>query len=55
MSIKKPLTMVAGPVGQRCPVCGKTSYSAAGTHPQCAVAHADAKLRARFAKKKKSR
>jgi hypothetical protein len=29
-----------------CPVCGKASYSRTGTHPQCAVAHADAISRA---------
>lgn len=29
-----------------CPVCGKSSYSAGGVHPQCAVHQADEELRA---------
>jgi len=30
-----------GPVRAVCPVCGQTSYSPGGIHPQCAVTHAD--------------
>jgi hypothetical protein len=37
------LPMIAKAV---CPVCNKPSYSRGGLHPQCAVARADAKLRA---------
>lgn len=31
--------------GKICPICGKRSYSAGGTHPQCAVRRADAQQR----------
>jgi hypothetical protein len=41
MSEKKPIVMWAASTPANCPVCGKPSYSATGTHPQCAVAHAD--------------
>ena len=27
---------------KHCPICGEVSYSAAGIHPQCAMAQADA-------------
>jgi hypothetical protein len=30
-----------------CPVCGKSSYSAAGIHPQCAVKQSDQKREAK--------
>ena len=42
MSEKKPIVLCPSPARGNCPVCGKPSYSATGTHPQCAVAHADA-------------
>jgi hypothetical protein len=42
MSVKKPVPTMAGTSQNLCPVCGKRSYSAAGTHPQCALQQADA-------------
>ncbi len=51
MSEKKP-ALVALRVRPNCPVCGKVSYSLSGMHPQCAVARADAGLRARQKAKK---
>jgi hypothetical protein len=35
-----------------CPVCGKRSYSAAGTHPQCAQTQADAMRKKQLAAEK---
>jgi hypothetical protein len=46
MSEKKPIPTLATQTTPICPVCGKPSYSASGTHPQCAVARADAKSKA---------
>ena len=42
MSERKPIPIHATLARGLCPVCGKASYSLTGTHPQCAVAHADA-------------
>ena len=39
----KPKPLFATPTRNICPVCGETSYSAAGIHPQCAARQADAK------------
>lgn len=39
----KPRPLFAPPKRKSCPVCGETSYSAAGIHPQCAAREADAK------------
>jgi predicted RNA-binding Zn-ribbon protein involved in translation (DUF1610 family) len=36
-----PLTTQKG-AGKVCPVCGLTSYSRGGIHPQCALTQADA-------------
>jgi hypothetical protein len=41
MSEKKPIVLRMPRARGNCPVCGKPSYSATGTHPQCAVARAD--------------
>jgi endogenous inhibitor of DNA gyrase (YacG/DUF329 family) len=46
MSEKKPIIAPATAARNNCPVCGKPSYSATGTHPQCAVARADSVSRA---------
>jgi hypothetical protein len=46
MSEKKPIVVRPTSARNICPVCGKPSYSATGTHPQCAVARADAISRA---------
>ena len=42
MSEKKPVVFRPSSTPGNCPVCGKPSYSATGTHPQCALARADA-------------
>jgi hypothetical protein len=42
MSEKKPVPIMAGGNQKMCPVCGKRSYSASGTHPQCAQNQAEA-------------
>jgi hypothetical protein len=42
MSEKKPIVLKFPQAQGNCPVCGKPSYSRAGTHPQCAIAQADA-------------
>ncbi len=39
MNFSKP--KVFGPVRPTCPVCGQTTYSQGGIHPQCAVNRAD--------------
>jgi len=54
MLAKKPEPLLVVPAKPRrlCPVCGKASYSAGGTHPQCAEEQADA---ARVARLKKAR
>jgi osmotically-inducible protein OsmY len=41
MSVKKPSPIQPTPKGRLCPVCGKTSYSRSGEHPQCSVNRAD--------------
>ncbi len=43
MQHKKPVPLVARSPRPICPVCGQTSYSRAGIHPQCAVKQADDK------------
>ena len=47
MNVKKPGPLEAAILRNLCPVCGKASYSRGGTHPQCAVARADADVRAK--------
>ena len=37
MYIRKPLPMTATAMGKVCPVCGHTSYSRGGVHPQCSA------------------
>lgn len=51
---KKPSPIAAWPAPKICPVCGKSSYSAGGIHPQCAVVQADAPRRALLAAEKKA-
>jgi hypothetical protein len=45
MTNKKPipLSMVALTPRRKCPVCGQSSYSREGIHPQCAQQQADTK------------
>ena len=47
LNVKKPGPLEAAILRNLCPVCGKASYSRGGTHPQCAVARADADVRAK--------
>jgi hypothetical protein len=53
MSIKKPVPLVSGANQKLCPVCGKRSYSAAGTHPQCAQRRADEQRKEKMVAEKK--
>jgi hypothetical protein len=52
MSDKKPVPVMAGAHQNLCPVCGKRSYSAAGTHPQCALRQAEAVRKEQMAAEK---
>jgi hypothetical protein len=52
MSVKKPVPITAGASQNLCPVCGKRSYSTAGTHPQCALRQADAERKKQMAAEK---
>lgn len=54
MNIKKPVPEMARAMGRPCPVCGKSTYSANGIHPQCAAFAADAKIRARLKRHKRA-
>ena len=39
--MKKPTPLLDTQSGKSCPICGKTSYSLGGVHPQCVVEKAD--------------
>lgn len=54
MSEKKSVPIAASASHNLCPVCGKRSYSAAGTHPQCAQRQADAARKESLAAEKKA-
>jgi predicted RNA-binding Zn-ribbon protein involved in translation (DUF1610 family) len=41
MSILKPVPVIPQPAKMRCPICGETTYSRGGIHPQCAIQQAD--------------
>ena len=43
MAHKKPEPVIERRTRPLCPVCGETSYSLAGIHPQCVMRQADAK------------
>jgi hypothetical protein len=47
MSEKKPEVLYPRAPRNYCPVCGEVSYSLSGEHPQCAIARADAVVKAR--------
>jgi hypothetical protein len=49
-----PLLTVPAKSHRLCPVCGMVSYSAGGTHPQCAEVQADAARVARLKKAQKT-
>lgn len=42
MSSSKPQPLCRRPNPRRCPVCGASSYSASGVHPQCSARQLDA-------------
>jgi hypothetical protein len=42
MNHSKPTPLVPQPTPKTCPICGHSSYSPDGIHPQCAVTQADA-------------
>jgi hypothetical protein len=44
MGMKKNVPTVVTAKGKLCPVCGQTSYSPGGVHPQCSFFRADQKL-----------
>lgn len=54
MSEKKPIPLDSSPKRKICPVCGQSSYSSTGIHPQCAMTQADAPRRERLAAKRKA-
>jgi hypothetical protein len=43
----KPQPLYIVPQRKQCPVCGASSYSASGIHPQCAMHQADTKRMAK--------
>jgi hypothetical protein len=51
---KKPEPLNTCPTQKKCPVCGHSSYSPTGIHPQCAVSQADEPRRLRLAAEKKA-
>jgi hypothetical protein len=54
MSTRKPVPIRTGPAPKTCPVCGKSSYSLGGIHPQCAVWRADSARRLEIAAETKA-
>ena len=54
MSVRKSVPVTTGASHNLCPVCGKRSYSAAGTHPQCAQRQAEAVRKEKMAAEKKA-
>jgi hypothetical protein len=52
---KKPEPLNTRPTPNICPVCGYSSYSSSGIHPQCAVSQADEPRRLRLAAERKAR
>lgn len=51
---KKPFLAVRRQNNQTCPVCGQTTYSAGGIHPQCAMNQEYASQRALLLAEKKA-
>lgn len=54
MSEKKPIPLAPAPKRKVCPICGHSTYSPGGIHPQCAIAQADAPRKARLAAARKA-
>ncbi len=53
MNGKKQTPILTQRETKNCPVCGRTSYSSNGIHPQCAVAQADAPRRQKLLEEKR--
>jgi hypothetical protein len=51
MQTLKPAPIFAPPPTRLCPVCGRSSYSRDGIHPQCSMLQADSKRTLRPRKK----
>ncbi len=54
MNHKKPTPILPQARHKTCPICGHSSYSPNGIHPQCAVSQADEPRRARLAAARKA-
>lgn len=54
-STSRPLPLFFVPARAVCPVCGHTSYSSGGMHPQCAVRRADLKRMQKIKSRPRSR
>jgi hypothetical protein len=48
MNNRKPTPLASQPTPKTCPICGHSSYSSDGIHPQCAVTQADAPRQAQL-------
>jgi hypothetical protein len=55
MDTHKPAPLYAAPNRKVCPICGKSTYSMGGIHPQCAVQQADAPRQRQLAAERKER
>lgn len=42
MDVLKPVVVAPQPERTKCPICGQTTFSRGGVHPQCAMQQADA-------------
>jgi hypothetical protein len=54
MNNSKPTPLIPQPSRKTCPICGHSSYSPDGIHPQCAVTQADAPRQAQLSAAKKA-
>ena len=54
MSRSKPPPLSPQPNRKTCPICGHSSYSRDGIHPQCAVTKADAPRQAQLVAARKA-
>lgn len=54
MSEKKPTALFEQSTVPVCPICGQSSYSPGGIHPQCAQVQADAPRKQRLQEERKA-
>jgi hypothetical protein len=52
---QKPVPSRTSSRGAKCPVCGETSYSLGGIHPQCSMAQADAERKIEITANRKTK